>query len=358
MIIDSQKNLILTNEHVVVRATQIKVSLSDDREFTARLVGSDPDSDLAVLQIETNQQLPSLPMGDSSDLMIGETVIAIGNPFGLNHTVTTGVVSAVGRSIRTSGRLYVDFIQTDASINPGNSGGPLLNVNGELIGINTAIYGKAEGIGFAIPINKAKKIINELLSYGEVHLAWLGLSLQSMDDRLAQRLKAPSGGGAIITDVDPDGPAAGSGLARGDVILNLDRHRVTGVDDYEEYLKSYTADSEIKVTISRQGEKKEFSVRAKSFPMEKGARLGWDRYGISVGPSGSGQTGVVISKVRSGSAAERIGLKAGDLIHRINEVEMTSPDSFTKAMAKYHFRQGVSVVVQRGRQLYQIALVP
>ncbi|MEW6266127.1 MAG: trypsin-like peptidase domain-containing protein [Thermodesulfobacteriota bacterium] len=358
VIIDSRKKLVLTNEHVVVRASEIKVSLIDDREFNARVVGSDPDSDLAVLQVEADQTLPALTMGDSADLMIGETVIAIGNPFGLTHTVTTGVISAVGRSIRTRNRVYLDFIQTDASINPGNSGGPLLNINGELIGINTAIYGQAEGIGFAIPINKAKRIIKDLLSYGEVHPAWLGLQVQTLDPRLAQYFHLPFTGGAVITEVDPDGPAAGGGLARGDVIMGLGREKVRSVDDYEDLLRGYTAEAEVRLAVHRQGQTKEYTLRAKAFPSKKAISLGWERYGLSVAGEGKGGGAVVIDQVRPGSPADRIGIKPGDLLRRINEIETASVDNYVKAMIKYRLRQGVMAIVQRGRQAYQIALVP
>jgi len=355
VIIDGGKGFILTNEHVVVRANEIKVILSDEREYMATLVGSDPDSDLAVLQIKAERNLPALAMGDSSDLMIGETVIAIGNPFGLTHTVTTGVISATDRSVRTEGRVYRNFIQTDASINPGNSGGPLLNVNGQLIGINTAIYDRAEGIGFAIPINKAKRIIRDLISYGEVHSAWLGLTVQDLDERLAQYFKAPEEGGALVTEVDPDGPAADSGVKSGDVIVGLGPDRIRSVDDYEDILKSYTASEKVALTVSRQGRPLDFSIQARSFPVDKAKRLSWDRYGLTIvearkpGPA-------AVDKVRSGSPADRIGLKSGDLIHQVNEIKLDSAESYFKAMAKYRFRQGVIMVVQRGGTFYRITL--
>ncbi|MEA3429209.1 MAG: trypsin-like peptidase domain-containing protein, partial [Thermodesulfobacteriota bacterium] len=160
VIIDGKRGLILTNAHVLAKSTTITVILNDERKFDARIIGADPDSDLAVLRISSKDPLPAVEMGDSNDLMIGETIIAIGNPFGFSNTVTTGVISAVNRSIRAKDAVYHDFIQLDASINPGNSGGALLNINGELIGINTAIYAKAQGIGFAIPINKAKRIVS------------------------------------------------------------------------------------------------------------------------------------------------------------------------------------------------------
>jgi len=191
VIIDGKRGFILTNAHVISKAEAISVVLQDERTFNAQLVGADPDSDLAVLRIISKEALPAIEMGRSDDLMIGETVIAIGNPFGFSHTVTTGVISALNRSIRTNDTIYHNFIQTDASINPGNSGGPLLNINGDLIGINTAIYAKAQGIGFAIPINKARRIITDLIQYGEVVLSWTGLLLQGMDPDLARYLNVP-----------------------------------------------------------------------------------------------------------------------------------------------------------------------
>ena len=205
--IDGKKGLILTNAHVIQKTGTIKVVLEDEREFEAKIVGADPDSDLAVLKIDSEQDLPAIKMGSSDDLMIGETVIAIGNPFGFSHTVTTGVISALNRSIRAEDRVYHDFIQIDASINPGNSGGPLLNINGDLIGINTAIYAKAQGIGFAIPISKARKIISDLIQYGEVIQAWIGITVQNIDEKLTRYLKIPDIKGVMVTSVEPKSPA-------------------------------------------------------------------------------------------------------------------------------------------------------
>jgi serine protease Do len=233
VIIDGQKGLILTNSHVIQKSGTIKVMLQNELEFEARIVGADPDSDLAVLKIDSEKPLPAIQMGRSDDLMIGETVIAIGNPFGFSHTVTTGVISAINRSIRTDERVYNDFIQIDASINPGNSGGPLLNINGELIGINTAIYAKAQGIGFAIPIGKARKIISDLIQYGEVIQAWIGITAQDMDDKLARYLNVPGKKGVIVKSVEPQSPAEKAGLQEGDILLSLGNKKIDSVDDYE-----------------------------------------------------------------------------------------------------------------------------
>ncbi|MBW1692833.1 MAG: trypsin-like peptidase domain-containing protein, partial [Deltaproteobacteria bacterium] len=202
VIIDGKRGFILTNEHVIKKTGTINVVLKDGREFSAQIVGADPDSDLAVLRIASKSQLPGIEMGDSDNIMIGETVFAIGNPFGFSNTVTTGVISATNRSFRVNDTVYHDFIQTDASINPGNSGGPLLNINGELIGINTAIYAKAQGIGFAIPINKAKRIVSDLIKYGEVVHAWIGITVQKIDERLSQYLNLSDNIGVLVKKVE------------------------------------------------------------------------------------------------------------------------------------------------------------
>ena len=238
VIIDGKKGLILTNAHVIQKTGTIKVVLQDEREFEARIVGADPDSDLAVLKIDSKDRLPAIKMGSSEDLMIGETVIAIGNPFGFSHTVTTGVISAVNRSIRAQDRVYHDFIQIDASINPGNSGGPLLNINGDLIGINTAIYAKAQGIGFAIPIGKARKIISDLIQYGEVIQAWIGITVQNMDESLARYLEVPGNKGVVIKTVEPKSPAKKAGMQESDIILFLDNKKINSIDDYKSVTKS------------------------------------------------------------------------------------------------------------------------
>ena len=181
-----RKGHVLTNHHVVLRASEIHVTLVSGKEFSASLVGSDPASDLAVLKIELTEDIEPIPMGQSSDLMIGETVIAIGNPFGLSHTVTTGVVSALNRSLQAEDQLYKDFIQLDASINPGNSGGPLLNIHGELIGINTAIHREGQGIGFAIPVDRVRRIMDDLVLYGEVQPVWFGMEVQNLNAGIRQ----------------------------------------------------------------------------------------------------------------------------------------------------------------------------
>ncbi|MEJ2097052.1 MAG: trypsin-like peptidase domain-containing protein, partial [Deltaproteobacteria bacterium] len=262
VIIDGKRGFILTNAHVVTKSESISVVLKDERAFSAQIVGSDPDSDLAVLKIETKESLPAIAMGRSDDLMIGETVIAIGNPFGFSHTVTTGVVSALNRSVRTDDAVFHDFIQTDASINPGNSGGPLLNINGELVGINTAIYAKAQGIGFAIPINKAKRIVSDLIQYGEVVLSWTGLILQDLDEQLARYLNVPGNKGVIIKAVERPSPAMEAGVQKEDILLSIEGEAIHSVEAYHKILRNFPVGSTIQCHVLRRN--KQLSVQMKT----------------------------------------------------------------------------------------------
>ena len=221
-------------------------------------------------------------MGNSDDIMIGESVIAIGNPFGFSHTVTTGVISAVKRSIKTAERVFHDFIQTDASINPGNSGGPLLNINGELIGINTAIYAQAQGIGFAIPINRAKRIISDLINYGEVVQAWIGMTVQPLDSNLAEYLNIQSDVGVIVTAVEPESPAAKAGIDEGDIILSIDGLKITSISAYQLKMKEISTDQTISIEISRKGKSAHFSIKTALFPLDRALELASQRLGITV----------------------------------------------------------------------------
>jgi len=238
---------ILTNQHVILRGSRVHVTLADGREFEARMVGSDAGSDLAVLHIDAGRSLPYIALGDSGDLMIGETVIAIGNPFGLSHTVTTGVVSAVKRTLQTNGRTYTDFIQTDASINPGNSGGPLLNILGELIGINTAIYGNAHGIGFAIPVDRARRVMDTLVSGRRAPepdpntLAWDLMGLEAREDR----------GGLAVVRVRSGSAAERVGLQRGDRLLGLDGEALESLGDLAERLREARGAPGVVISVGR-----------------------------------------------------------------------------------------------------------
>jgi Do/DeqQ family serine protease len=367
VIIDGERGLILTNAHVIQRSGTIKVVLQDEREFEARVIGADPDSDLAVLKIDSRERLPSIPMGDSDDLMIGETVIAIGNPFGFSHTVTTGVISALNRSIRTDERVFQDFIQIDASINPGNSGGPLLNINGELIGINTAIYAKAQGIGFAIPIGKARRTVADLIQYGEVKQAWIGLVVQEMDEKIAQYLKYPGRKGVMVKAVEPESPAQRAGLREGDVLLAMGNRKISGLDDYLSASKSAAAGEPLEVHIWRGGRAQNLSVKTGEFPIERADELAWSLLGIKVEdltPKNrkeyriAAKEGVLITEVRSGSQLARVGLRAGDLLRQIDEAGIANRDEFRKVLVKVRQKPSLVLMIQRGEQGYYVTVTP
>jgi len=364
VIIDGIKGYILTNHHVVAKATEIKVITSDQKEYKAKIIGSAPRSDLSVLQIEADKELPDIEMGRSDDLMIGETVIAIGNPFGLSHTVTTGVVSAMNRSVRSEDHIYRNFIQTDASINPGNSGGPLLNIEGELIGINTAIYQKAHGIGFAIPINKAKRIVKELLRAGEVRFPWLGLETQELTSELKNYFGLPKEiTGLIVSDVIQGGPAAGAGVKRGDILLDLEGIPISSSGDYRDALGEFTPSDPLRVTVFRKGKKLGVQVQPATFPLDLALDLVYRRLGIKIGEVDKASRekyglmgGVFITQVRQESESSRVGLERGDLLLKINNMPVNSLDEFNRAISRYRHLPSLTLLVQRGPYGYSLTL--
>jgi serine protease Do len=365
VIIDGKRGFILTNKHVILKSKTITVTLKDGREYTAQIVGADSDSDLAVLRISSPTALPDITMGDSSNLMIGETVIAIGNPFGFSNTVTTGVISATNRSIRTDDMVYHDFIQTDASINPGNSGGPLLNINGELVGINTAIYAKAQGIGFAIPINTAKRIISDLIRYGEVVPAWIGITIQDIDEDLARYLKASSINGVLVKKSEPIGPARKFGIREGDIILSINSSNIASEKDFHRVMLALSAGEKIDITIWRQGKTKTVSVKTSIFPKELALDLAYDLLGISVKDlsiknrysyKALAKQGVLISDVNRQSFLAHIGAKPGDVIRQIDDLPIKNIKDFKQAIIKYRQKKSLVIVLQRGDQLYNITV--
>ena len=364
VVLDGSKGHIITNYHVVARASEIKVITADQSEYKARILGSDPRSDLAILRIESDRKLPEVSMGDSDDLMIGETVIAIGNPFGLSHTVTTGVVSALDRSVRTEDRVYRHFIQTDASINPGNSGGPLLNLDGELIGINSAIYRKAEGIGFAIPVNRVKRIVRELLRTGEVRVPWLGLEVQELTEELKTYFGFPrERKGVLVADLVLEGPAARAGLIRGDILLSLGEMPVSNLSDYREGLTDFTASDPIPLTIFRKGKDVQVQVQPSTFPLGLALALVDRRLGIQIREVDEAtkrqyglKGGVFIVNVRQDSEAGRIGLRSGDLILKVNDAIVTDLSAFKEAISHYHHLPSLTLLVRRGPYGYSLTL--
>lgn len=343
---------ILTNQHVLLRSARITVTFVDERDFEATLVGSDADSDLAVLQVHSDRPLPVVKMGRSDDLMIGETVIAIGNPFGLSHSVTTGVVSAVGRSIRSEDQIFYDLIQTDASINPGNSGGPLLNVRGELIGINSAIYQKAQGIGFAIPIDRARRIVSDLISYGEVQLAWVGVLLQDLTPELAHALHTSSAG-VLVREIEEGSPAQLAGVRRGDILTALDGKPLRSFAEWQSRLRDHAPESTMRLTLERESTTLTVDVRARRFPDERADRVAWQRMGLRLAES---RNGLKVAAVRPSSPAARVGIRPGDSIKALAGHPTKGLDDFRHGIFAVRDAQQVLLTVQRGNQVYHVPL--
>jgi Do/DeqQ family serine protease len=365
VIIDGVRGFVLTNAHVLTETGTIRVMLKDEREFEAQIIGADSDSDLAVLSIESKTTLPAVEMGDSDDLMIGETVIAIGNPFGFSNTVTTGVISALNRSLRAQNTEYHDFIQTDASINPGNSGGPLLNINGELIGINTAIYEKAQGIGFAIPINKARRIVSDLITHGEVLQSWIGTTVQALDARITHYLQLPDITGVLVRKVANESPAKTAGIQEGDILLTLGKRKLQSPGDFHSALREFVEGEIIPVRLWRKGAEHTLSVRAAVFPMSQALELAYTLLGIRVEnrkPGGAfhrgrdSADGVMIAELLNNSYLARIGARPGDIIRKIDDIATSTVEDFKKAVVRYQQKPSLVILLERDEYLYHITV--
>ena len=362
-VIIKPEGYVVTNWHVVRQASSITVTTSDEKEYSAELVAADQKSDLAVLKINASEKFTALPVANSDTLLIGETVIAIGNPFGLSHTVTTGVVSALHRSIKSKDQVYEDFIQTDASINPGNSGGPLLNINGELIGINTAIYGDAQGIGFAIPVNTAMMIVDDLLRYGEVRPAWVGIVVQPLSRAIALRLGYRGASGVLIAGIFPGSPAEASGLKQSDIIVAIGDQKIKSPGTYKRILSRYTPGAHIKMEVFHEGMVVDRTVIPTEVPPQFVAQIVRERFGIEL-ISNNAQiarryslptaNGLVIKNVAQDSQAARIGLRGGDIILQAQGVALRNVRDLYEQVLKNIYQDSIVMLVQRGIYGYYI----
>lgn len=348
----SSDGIIVTNNHVVEGASTVTVNFNDGTRLPATLLGVDPDSDLAVLRVDA-KKLPAAPIGTSGDLMIGETVVAVGNPFGLSGTVTTGVVSALGRSVpsETTNRTYTDFIQTDASINPGNSGGPLLNIEGRVVGINVAIYAQAQGIGFAIPVDRAKKVVDDLLRYGEVHSAWIGAVTKTQTPEEAKRLGQPTTRGALIVRVFSGSPAEQAGLRAGDVITAVSGRAVDSREAFSTATATLAPGQPVELSYSRNGAAGRVQVRPADPPGGLGLTILEEVAGLRVADN---RRAVVVDDVVGGSRAAEIGLASGDVIVGVNGKEIQSTRELNTELIRGAERSSIVLSVARGRYVYNL----
>ncbi|HWP01167.1 MAG TPA: DegQ family serine endoprotease [Methylococcus sp.] len=358
VIVDARHGYIVTNNHVIDKADEITVTLSDGRQLSAKLVGADPESDLAVIKVDA-KELAELPFGDSSQLEVGDFVVAIGNPFGLGQTVTSGIVSALGRSgLGIEG--YEDFIQTDASINPGNSGGALVNLRGELIGINTAIIapnGGNVGIGFAIPSNMVASIKEQLVEKGEIRRGQLGITVQDLTHDLAQAFGLTQSQGAVITGVQKGSPAAAAGLEAGDIVLSINDRRVKNGMDVRNAVGLLPIGEEVRVEVLHKGERVVHTVKIgpPKLVREDGKKIHPKLSGVILenDESGGQSNGVRVSKIHTASRAFQAGLRPGDLIVMANRMEVANLDDLKRAAKG---RSDLLLNIQRGNGSFFLML--
>jgi serine protease Do len=362
-VIISEDGQILTNNHVIEGAKEVAVTLADKEEYTGQIIGRDPKTDLAIVKIAPKRPLPAAVMGNSEELQVGDSVMAVGNPFGLSHTVTSGIVSAKGRTIGAGP--YDNFIQTDASINPGNSGGPLYNMKGELVGINTAIIAQGQGIGFAIPINTAKPLIPQLVAKGEVTRGYLGVNIQSLTPELSGALGLGESKGVLVAGVTPGSPAEKAGVRRSDVIVSYNQKPVEEPRDLSTQVAESPVGKESVLTVLRSGKRQDLKVvvgalgQPEKTAAEQKARPSSGKWGLMLqdspqagGPSD--EQGVEVAGVQSGSPAERAGIQEGDLILEVNQNPVHSAKEAAEKMSGNS--NSVLLLVQRAEVSLYIAL--
>ena len=366
----SADGYIMTNNHVVGGADKVKVQLQDGREFTAKIIGTDPPTDVAIIKIDAKDELPFLKLGDSGQLEVGDWVLAFGNPFGLSHTLTAGIVSAKGRSgIGLTD--YENFIQTDAAINPGNSGGPLINLDAEVVGMNTAIFSRSGGymgIGFAIPVNMIKTIRQQLVEHGAVTRGRLGVYIQDLTQELAESFDLDQSNGILVAQVLKDSPAEDAGLQQGDVILELNDKPVEKVAKFRNQISLTRPGTKIELTVLRDGDEENIKVRigametdAKGRPVESGKipKLGMSLQELTPELAErfnyQGAKGVLVTTVEADSLAARAGIKSGDLIEEVNRKQVSKPEQ-VQDLIKDSKKKSVLILVRQGDASRYLAL--
>ncbi len=376
-VIVSDDGYIITNNHVVEKSDDIRVILYDKRSFRGKVVGEDPKTDIAVVKISADK-LPTAPWGDSDKLQVGEFVLAIGNPFGLSHTVTMGIISAVGRA-NVGIADYEDFIQTDAAINPGNSGGPLVNIKGELIGINTAIFSKSggyQGIGFAVPSNMARLVMDQLMRQGKIVRGWLGVTIQDITPEIAQKFGLKDSKGALVGDISRGSPADKAGILRGDVILEFNGKEIDSVGGLRNIVAQSKVGSQVKLKILRNGKEHEISAVIAELPKEAAGTPSEPSSSEDIQKNalsditvmdltkeiarqlglGANEKGVVVVRVESGFGADEAGLKKGDVIQEIDRKKVTGMGDFKKISSTIDPGDTTLLFVNRGGKKFYITL--
>ncbi|WP_020677574.1 DegQ family serine endoprotease [Geopsychrobacter electrodiphilus] len=365
----SPDGYIMTNNHVVAGTDQVTVTLLDGREYKAKVIGTDPPTDVAIIKIDETD-LPFLSFDDSDKLEVGDWVLAFGNPFGLSHTLTAGIVSAKGRSGMGLNE-YENFIQTDAAINPGNSGGPLVDLDGKVVGMNTAIFSRSGGymgIGFAIPINMAQRIREQLVKTGSVTRGRLGVMIQDMTPELAESFDLKHGEGILIAQVIENSPAAEAGLKQGDLILQLDGQKVGKMAAFRNKISFTPPGTKVKLLIRRDGKEQTLTAKIGTLETDKNGRPAatskLSKLGLSLQELTSdladkfgytGQNGVLVTEVEPGSAAEHAGIKRGDLIQEVNRAEVKTPSEVRKAIENNR-RSSILLLVRQGNATRYLAL--
>jgi serine protease Do len=377
-VIVTDDGYIITNNHVIEHADEIKVTLYDKRSFKGKVIGTDPKTDIALIKIKA-KGLPSIPWTDSEKLKVGEFVLAIGNPFGLNHTVTMGIVSAIGRA-NVGIADYEDFIQTDAAINPGNSGGPLVNIQGELVGINTAIFSRSggyQGVGFAVPSNMVRLIVEQLRTNGKVVRGWLGVTIQDLTAELAANFGLEKPAGALVSDIFNASPAERAGIMRGDIIIEFGGKEITNVSSLRNAVARTSIGSATDITVVRNRKRKRFRITISEFPKELSdvssqvqdvvpdrevmAGLGVTELTDSIAKQlGINQsvTGVVVVDVEPGTPAHEAGIRKGDLIQEVNSKRIKNINDWEKAISSLDPGDMVVLFIDRSSRKFYIALKP